>query len=124
VIQADGGTRTAAVTGGYVALALAVRRLMDEGELTASPIRRAVCAVSCAVLDGRPVLDPCYAEDHRAEVDMNFVIADDGRFVEVQGTAESEPFSSEGLIRMGRLALQGSARLFEIQRDALKLSER
>lgn len=119
VLQADAGTRCAAITGGCVALDIALRRLVREGVLAASPLRRHVCAVSVAVVDGGPVLDPDYSEDHRADVDLNVVFADDGRLVEVQGTAEGEPFDEDTLRESLRLARMGAVRLFEAQVAAL-----
>lgn len=119
VLQADAGTRCAAITGGWVALELVVRRLVREGVLAASPLRRQVCAVSVAVVDGAPVLDPDYSEDHRADVDLNVVFTDDGRLVEVQGTAEGEPFDEVTLRESLRLARMGAVRLFEAQHGAL-----
>ena len=121
VIQADAGTRCASITGGCVAVELAVRRLVREGVLPASPLRRRVCAVSCALVDGGPVLDPDYPEDHRADVDANFVFCDDGRIVEVQGTAEGEPFAPASLDALLRLAQAGAATLFTAQQAALAL---
>ena len=119
VLQADGGTRTAAVTGGYVALALALRRLAEQGLVPPEVLRPPVAAVSVGVVNGEVWLDLCYAEDHDAEVDLNVVITDDGRLVEVQGTAEGVPFSRKTLNRMLDLAADGIARLIERQREAL-----
>ncbi len=119
VIQADGGTRAASITGGYVAVALAIEKLVREGHLDRSPIRRPVSAVSCAIVDGQCVLDPDYEEDHRAEVDANFVLTHDGRFVEIQSTAEVTPFSDTDLTRLLELARKGAAELAEIQRRVL-----
>jgi ribonuclease PH len=119
VIQADGGTRTAAVTGGWVALALAVRRLARKENLGKDPLRRAVCAISAGLVDGEPRLDLAYAEDSAADVDFNFVLADGGKFVEIQGTAEKEPFSEEDYLRLVTLARKGAAELFELQKRAL-----
>jgi ribonuclease PH len=119
VIQADAGTRCAAITGGCVAVELAIARLLKEGLLTASPVRRRVCAVSCTVTDGVPMLDPDYSEDHRADVDANFVFCDDGRLVEIQGTAEGEPFDTRTLESLLSLARQGADRLFQIQKNTI-----
>ncbi|WP_148895783.1 ribonuclease PH [Geothermobacter ehrlichii] len=119
VIQADGGTRTASITGAYVALVDALRKLQREGLLLDDPLRDSVSAVSVGIVEGTPLLDLCYDEDFRAEVDMNFVITGSGRFVEVQGTAESEPFTTEQLARLQRLALAGCARLDLAQKEAL-----
>lgn len=119
VLQADGGTRTAAITGSWVALADAVSYLMDAGLLTTSPLQGSIAAVSVGILDGHALLDLDYQEDSRAAVDMNFVMTGDGRFVEVQGTAEEEPFHEADLDAMRRLAQQGCRRLTELQQDAL-----
>jgi len=119
VLQADGGTRTAAVTGGYVAVALALRRLARRGLVAPEVLRPPVAAVSVGVVSGEVRLDLCYAEDRDAEVDLNVVMADDGRLVEVQGTAEGSPFSRETLDRMLDLAAHGIPRLIQCQREAL-----
>ncbi|RMF45061.1 MAG: ribonuclease PH [Deltaproteobacteria bacterium] len=119
VIQADGGTRTAAITGAYVALVDALRKLQREGLLLDDPLRDSVAAVSVGIVDGRALLDLCYDEDCRAEVDMNFVVTGSGRFVEVQGTAESEPFTPEQLVELQQLALKGCRDLDRAQKDAL-----
>ncbi|WP_183356754.1 ribonuclease PH [Geomonas silvestris] len=120
VIQADGGTRTASITGAYVALADALKTLMESGELAANPLREAVAAVSVGIVEGTPFLDLDYPEDSSAEVDMNFVMTSSMRFVEVQGTAEAEPFTLEQMDAMRSHAIEGLARLFEIQREALQ----
>ena len=117
VLEADGGTRTAAITGGWVALAVALRELGHEGALTGQ-----VAAVSVGVVDGTPVLDLPYEEDHRAEVDMNVVATADGRLVEVQGTAEGAPFDRAAHDAMLDLALAGCAELAERQRAVLEAS--
>lgn len=119
VIQADGGTRTAAITGGWVALALAVRRLARKEDLKKDPLRRAVCAVSTGIVAGEPRLDLAYAEDSSADVDFNFVLTDGGNFVEIQGTAEGEPFSPEDYQRLVTLAQKGAQELFALQKKAL-----
>jgi ribonuclease PH len=119
VIQADGGTRTASITGGYVALVLAVRRLLGDGTIAADPITGSVAAVSAGVVDGRCTLDLRYEEDARAEVDMNFVMTGSGRFVEVQGTAESKPFTKTQLDRLADMAWRGIRQLTVVQRQAL-----
>jgi ribonuclease PH len=119
VIQADGGTRTAAITGGWVALALAVRRLMAKEKLHKDPMRRGVCAVSTGLVEGEARLDLAYAEDSAADVDFNFVLTDNGNFVEIQGTAEGEPFSSDDYQRLLTLARKGAAELFALQKKAL-----
>ena len=119
VLQADGGTRTASITAGYVALAAAVRRVLDQGLIPADPIRDEVAAVSAGIVDGVPLLDLAYSEDARAEVDFNVVMTGSGELVEVQGTAEGHPFSREDLERMVDLAWDGIGRLVEVQRAAL-----
>jgi ribonuclease PH len=119
VIEADGGTRTASITGSYVALALAVHRLKDRGKLTASPLRDSVAAVSVGIVGGAPLVDLCYAEDSTADVDMNLVMTGGGRFIEVQGTAEADPFSAEQLARLTALGSDAIARLGAMQRAAL-----
>ncbi|AQT72676.1 MULTISPECIES: ribonuclease PH [Streptomyces] len=123
VLQADGGTRTAAITGAYVALADAVawgqhKKLIKAGR---KPLTGTVAAVSVGIVDGVPLLDLCYEEDVRAETDMNVVCTGDGRFVEVQGTAEGEPFDRKELNALLDLAAGGCADLEAIQRDALGL---
>jgi ribonuclease PH len=115
VIQADGGTRTAAITGAWVALARACKYLVDEKELKANPITGQVAAVSCGVIVAAPVLDLDYAEDSTAEVDANFVLSGDGRMIEVQATGEQRPFSQEEFDELMRLARVGCGRLFEMQ---------
>jgi len=119
VLQADGGTRTCAVTGAYVALALAVKRLLARKAIERSPLRDSVAAVSVGVVAGRVMLDLCYEEDSRAEVDMNVVATGEGRFVEVQGTAEQGTFSGEDLAAMTALASAGILELTRLQREAL-----
>lgn len=119
VIQADGGTRCASITGAYVALALACRRLMKNNVIKTSPILSEVAAVSVGIIDQTPILDLAYAEDSTAEVDMNVVCTGTGKFIELQGTAEREPFSREQMDEMLILAEAGINKLFEIQRHAL-----
>ncbi|MEZ4600328.1 MAG: ribonuclease PH [Syntrophotaleaceae bacterium] len=121
VLQADGGTRTAAITGAYVALADAMNVLVRQGVLSASPIREGVSAVSTGLVGGRALLDLNYEEDFRAAVDMNFVITASGRFIEVQGTAEERPFTADELDRMRELALQGCRELALLQARALEV---
>ena len=111
VIQADGGTRTAAITGSYVALALAVRRLRQSGLITGNPLKTSVAAISVGMANGVALLDLCYEEDSRADVDMNFVMTGEGQYVEIQGTAESRPFSADQMSEMARLAARGIAAL-------------
>jgi ribonuclease PH len=120
VIQADGGTRTAAITGGWVALALAIRRLAASDKLPGQPIRLGVAAVSTGIIAGEPRLDLAYTEDSAADVDFNFVMTDSGRFVEIQGTAEAQPFSAEDYARMVGLAEKGARELFALQQQALE----
>ncbi|MBV9793790.1 MAG: ribonuclease PH [Actinobacteria bacterium] len=119
VLQADGGTRTAAITGGYVALADAVSYLRGRGRLPGDPLVTSVAAVSVGIIDGEPRLDLNYAEDSTAETDMNVVCTGEGEFVEVQGTAEREPFSREMLGRLLDLAVAGCGELTSLQQAAL-----
>ena len=119
VIQADGGTRTASITGGYVALADAIRHLLDKGLLTTSPLQAQVASVSVGVYQNTPVLDLDYAEDCTAETDMNVVMNDHGDFIEVQGTAEGHPFSRAELLAMLDLAQGGIFTLIQAQKQAL-----
>ena len=115
VLQADGGTRTTSITGAWIALALALNRLVAEGRLRTRPRLDPLAAVSVGILGGQPLLDLSYAEDSRADVDMNVVMAGDGRFVEVQGTAEGATFSREELEVMLDLAAKGCTQLFALQ---------
>jgi len=119
VIGADGGTRTASITGAWVALGLALRRIADPADLAKWPLTGQIAAVSVGIIDGVPVLDLPYSEDSRAEVDMNVAMTAAGAFVEVQGTAEGKPFDRPTLDRLLDLADGGIRRLFEAQRDAL-----
>jgi ribonuclease PH len=119
VLQADGGTRTVAITGGYVALALALWRLTEAGDLLRDVLVTQVAAVSVGVVNGRPLLDLCYAEDSDAEADLNVAMTGDGRFVEVQGTAEASPFDRPTLNRLLDLAACGIEQLLQSQREAL-----
>src|SRR5687767_15432235 len=120
VLQADGGTRTAAITGAYVALVLACRRLVRENRLAALPFTGEVAAVSVGVVAGTPLLDLKYDEDSRAAVDMNVVCTGDGRFVEVQGTAEREPFTRLQMDQLLELATLGIADLVKMQRETIE----
>lgn len=120
VLQADGGTRTAAITGGYVALALALDRVKEAGLIRREPIRYPVAAVSVGIVGGQPRLDLNYLEDSAAHTDMNCVAAADGRFIELQGTAEQEPFSREEMDQLLKLADKGLGELFAAQQQALK----
>ena len=120
VIQADGGTRTASITGACVALIDAVNGLLAEGTLKTNPIRGLVAAISVGIVDGEAVCDLEYVEDSAAETDMNVVMLEDGRMIEVQGTAEGEAFSHEELLKLLDLAKQGCDVIFEAQRKALE----
>lgn len=119
VLQADGGTRTAAITAAYIALADACAVLTSDGRMRASPIKEETAAVSVGIVEGTPLLDLCYAEDSKAEVDMNVVMTGSGRFVEVQGTAESNPFELDDLRSLLELARKGIDELVETQRRLL-----
>jgi ribonuclease PH len=119
VLQADGGTRTAAITGGYVALADAIGWLQGRKRCKGNPLVGSVAAVSVGIVDGQPRLDLCYEEDVAAQTDMNVVCTGDGSFVEVQGTAEQEPFSRELLGELLDLAVGGCADLSRLQQEAL-----
>lgn len=119
VIQADGGTRTAAITGGCVALVDALNHLVKEGRLKKSPLKQMVAAFSVGVYKGTPVLDLDYPEDSEAETDMNVIMTDRGGFIEIQGTAEGAPFEQEELDGMLKLAKLGISQLFEAQKAAL-----
>ncbi len=119
VIQADGGTRTASVTGGYVALALAVGKLMDYKVLSRNPLRDNVAATSVGIVRGESMLDLAYEEDSQAEVDMNVVMTGAGEFVELQATGEKATFGDERLLEMVRLARSGLQELFALQREVL-----
>ncbi len=120
VIRADGGTRTASITGAYVACQLAVNRLMAEGKLTENPLREALAAVSVGIVGGLPMLDLAYTEDVAAETDMNVVMTESGKFVELQGTAEEHPFSKRDLASLLKLAEKGIGELLKIQQVAVK----
>lgn len=120
VIQADGGTRTASITGAYVALVDALQWLVARGALASLPVKEAVAAVSVGIVDGTALLDLDYREDSSAEVDMNFVMTSSSRFVEVQGTAEAEPFTCEQMDAMRNLAMAGIRQLFAVQQEALR----
>jgi ribonuclease PH len=119
VVQADGGTRTAAITGAYVALSQAMHKLVRDGSLRSFPLRCAVAATSAGVIEGMAVLDLNYEEDARAEVDFNVVMTEEGELVEVQGTGESHPFTREAMNDLLDLAMAGVRRLFEVQSAAL-----
>jgi ribonuclease PH len=121
VLQADGGTRTAAITGGFVALYQALRFMTSSGLLSELPVKDHVAAVSCGISDGSPVLDLDYEEDSHAETDANFVITGSGGLVEVQATAEGAPFSESQLTELLELARKGTRELFALQKEALRL---
>jgi len=119
VLQADGGTRTASITGGCVAMVDAIRVMQEKGVIKKDPLRRLVASVSAGIYQGTPILDLDYAEDSNAETDMNFVMEEGGRFIEIQGTAEAEPFSAEEMQAMTSLAQAGIGKLIDAQKKAL-----
>ena len=121
VLQADGGTRTAAITGAYVAVCLALKKLVCYGTLRAMPIRDHVAATSVGIVDGVPMLDLCYEEDSAAEVDLNIVLTGKGQFVELQATAERNEFTDDQLMAMIALGRKGVQQLIEVQRQAINL---
>jgi ribonuclease PH len=116
VIQADGGTRTASITGAFVALVLALQSMREKGQLTSIPVQDYVAATSVGMVDGTRMLDLAYEEDSRAEVDMNVVMTGSGKFIEVQGTAEALPFGRDALLEMLDLAQKGIGNLIELQK--------
>ena len=120
VIQADGGTRTASISGAWVALRLAVNKLMAEGAISEDPIEARIAAISCGIFQGNPVLDLDYDEDSNADADANFVLIEGGRIAEVQATAEGATYDEEGLLRLLRLANIGCERIFSAQDTAVK----
>ena len=120
VIQADGGTRCASITGGFVALSLAVRWLLDKGRIKENPIQEHVAAISAGLWGGELVLDLDYEEDCVAELDSNFVVSESGRFIEVQATGEQHPFTQEQLIKLMDMSSKGCARLIELQKKILE----
>ena len=119
VIQADGGTRTASITGGWIALYLAFKKLLDEKKIKSIPLSDSVAAISCGIYDGVPVLDLDYAEDSNAQADANFVLTGRGGIVEIQGTAETEPFSRELMDGLLDLAMEGTADLASLQQSVI-----
>ena len=119
VIQADGGTRTASLTGAYVALEYAVKYLMEEGLITENPIKAPVAAISCGIYEGQPILDLDYAEDSSAETDANFIIAEGLGMIEIQVTGEERPFTEDEFQTLLNLAKKGCGELFDKQRAAL-----
>ena len=124
VLQADGGTRTASITGASVALAIAVNKLVAEGKLAESPMKRLVSAVSVGILEGEALLDLCYVEDKDAEVDMNLVMTDQGEFVEVQGSGEEAVFTADQMNRMLELGRKGLEEIAELQRQVIAEEDR
>ena len=121
VIQGDGGTRTASITGGFIALAEAVEKLKRKGLVTQNPLEDYIAAVSVGIAGGKPVLDLCYEEDSKAEVDMNVIMTGSGQFVEVQGTAEGKPFTKQHLDDLLGLAKKGIADLIMIQKKYARI---
>ena len=119
VIQADGGTRTAAITGAYIALAEAVGGWLQRGMINVTPLKDSVAAVSIGIVDGKIFLDLCYEEDSKADVDMNFVMTGSGKFIEVQGTAESAPFTKKQMERMAEIAQGGIKDLLKAQNKVI-----
>ena len=119
VIQADGGTRTASITGGYVALALACKYLVDEGVIERFPLTAQAAAISCGIYKGTPVLDLDYPEDSEGEVDANFVMTSDGNIIEIQGTGEARSFTPDEFAQLMALANKGCGELFNAQKDVL-----
>ena len=119
VIQADGGTRTASITGAYIALVEAARGWLQRGMITVTPIKDSVAAVSIGIIDGKILLDLCYEEDSKADVDMNFVMTGAGKFIEVQGTAESAPFTKKQMERMAEIAQGGIKDLLIAQKKVI-----
>lgn len=119
VIQADGGTRCASISGGFVALALAIQRLLDEGQLEIDPIQKQIAAISVGMLDGVPSLDLCYQEDSHADTDMNVIMSSNGGFIEIQGTAEGEEFDKKQLDTLLSLAKGGCQKIFKAQSKVL-----
>lgn len=119
VIQADGGTRTASITGAYVALGEAVRSWQKRAIIVQDPIKDSVAAVSIGIIDGKVLLDLCYEEDSKADVDMNFVMTGSGKFIEVQGTAESVPFTKKQMDNMAQTAQQAIKELLKAQKQVL-----
>jgi ribonuclease PH len=123
VIQADGGTRTTAITGAFIALWDCAASLLDNGMIEENPIRGFVASTSVGVWQGRPILDLCYLEDAHAEVDMNLVMTDDGRIIEIQGTGEARPFTRDEFDQLMALGQNGIAHLIAVQKDALGIRE-
>jgi ribonuclease PH len=120
VIQADGGTRTASISGAWVALRLAVQKLLDSGTIKEDPLTEKVAAISCGIVNGQPVLDLDYIEDSSADADANFVLIEGGKIAEAQATAEGATYDEEGLLRLLRLARMGCAEIFAAQEKAVR----
>ncbi len=120
VVQADGGTRTASITGGFLALYLAIQRLLKEGKILEDPIKYQVAAVSVGIVKGIPMLDLAYEEDSQADVDLNVAMTSDMKYVEIQGTSENEPMSEEQLNELLSLAKKGIEELLKIQREVME----
>ena len=121
VLQGDGGTRTASVTGGFLALCLALRRLVDGGKLEQMPVKTVISGVSAGIVGGEPLLDLCYEEDSRADVDLNCVMTADGRIIELQGTGEGRPFTVEEQRKLVELCAKGNAELCQLLKRNVKL---
>ncbi len=120
VIQADGGTRTASITGGYVAMSLAIQKMMKDNNLSQSPIKGMVCAISCGIVDGIPMTDLAYDEDSKADTDGNFILTDKGEIIEIQTTAEKEPMSKKDFLTLLSLATKACKKIALIQTKAIK----
>ncbi len=119
VIQADGGTRTASITGAYVAMVLAMKRMMEEGQIAELPVNGYVSAISVGIVEDEPILDLCYEEDSRAMIDMNVVMTDKGEFIEIQGTGEERPFKRSELDELLKLAEEGCRKLYQMQEEII-----
>ena len=119
VLQADGGTRVASITGGFVALYRAIQKLMQEEKLKVNPIQEFVAAISCDIYQGEAIIDVDYEEDSNSQVDMNFVLTESGKIVEIQGTAEGAPFDETQFSEMFQLAKEGISQLIKKQKQAL-----
>ena len=123
VIQADGGTRTASITGGFLAMCLAVKRLLKEKKIKENPIKYRIAAVSAGIVNGKPLLDLSYEEDSQADVDLNVVMTSDMRYVEIQGTSEREPLTKENLKILLELAEKGIRELMQKQKEVLECAD-
>lgn len=119
VIQADGGTRTASITGAYVAMLLAMKRMMEDGQLAELPVTGYVSAISVGIVEDEPILDLCYEEDSQAMIDMNVVMTDKGEFIEIQGTGEERPFKRSELDELLKLAEEGCRKLHQMQEEII-----